>query len=355
MIACVFAPETVFKNEVYMHAISHPASLASLYRRRVFHSTTKVDCHNQVAKELSEHDLFWKGDDVDTELFKASIHQLQIFMLKYGAELVIKPKPFDGFLLVHMTLSGTAEIESDGERICIPAGRSAVVAPKRTIRMWWQSGSEQLILKVPISLFHDIGLDDEFSLHSIPSLYLLPDNMTSHWEILMQSLLQSLDLSVNDNKHTAWIDYYERGAAQFLWSHLSSVAMTHTPPATRLAQEYGDSLCGTGNATRLDMLEKYIQARLCAPVSLSDLATATGVSVRSLNTLCHQHYGAAPMDVLRNIRLDAAREQLQTSDNNNITDVAFAFGFAHLGRFSAYYKNRFGELPKQTRGRAVAR
>jgi AraC-like DNA-binding protein len=338
-----------------MHAISHTASLASLYRRRVFHSTTKVDCHNQVARELSEHDLFWKGDDVDTELFKASVHQLQIFMLKYGAELVIKPKPFDGFLLVHMTLSGTAEIESDGEKICIPQGRSAVVAPKRNIRMWWQSGSEQLILKVPVSLFRDIGIDDELSIARIPSLYLLPDNTASHWELLMQSLLRSLDLSANDNKHATWIDYYERGAAQFLWSHLSSAPVVHPEPATLLAQEYADSLNSSGNTTRLDMLEKYIKARLCAPVSLGDLAIATGVSVRSLNTLCHQHYGVAPMDLLRNIRLDAARQRLQETDSSNVTDVAFEFGFAHLGRFSAYYKNRFGELPKHTLAQATLR
>ena len=100
---------------------------------------------------------------------------------------------------------------------------------------------------------------------------------------------------------------------------------------------------------RLDMLERYIRSRLCAPLALADLAGAAGVSVRALNALCHQQYGVAPMDLLRNIRLDAVRERLLTHPGANITDTAFEFGFGHLGRFSAYYRERFGELPKQTR------
>ncbi|MFX5998855.1 helix-turn-helix domain-containing protein, partial [Acinetobacter baumannii] len=88
-----------------------------------------------------------------------------------------------------------------------------------------------------------------------------------------------------------------------------------------------DSLVGAGKLQRLDMLERYIRSRLCAPLALADLAGAAGVSVRALNALCHQQYGVAPMDLLRNIRLDAVRERLLTHPGANITDTAFEFGF----------------------------
>jgi len=332
-----------------MQNLSHSLSLAPLYRHRVFQSTRKVDCHAQVANELSEHDLFWKGDDVDTVLFKAAIRQLQIFMLKYGAEVIVRPRLFDGFALVHMTLSGTAEIEADGQKVCIPQGKTALIAPKRNLRLWWQAGSEQLILKVPLALFDELSAQTQTGPANMPSLFMLPEHAVPHWDMLVQSLLRVLALPGQDDGHSAWINHFERGAAQFLLSQLSSAYKPGPTIAGVAADESADGLVGAGKLQRLDMLEKYIKTRLCAPLALADLANAAGVSVRALNALCHQHHGVAPMDLLRNIRLDAARERLLTQPDANITDTAFEFGFGHLGRFSAYYRERFGELPKQTR------
>ena len=331
----------------------HALSLEPLYRRRVFQSTRKVDCHAQVANELSEHDLFWKGDDVDTVLFKAAIQQLQIFMLKYGAEVIVRPRLFNGFALVHMTLSGTAEIESDGQKVCIPQGKTALIAPKRNLRLWWQAGSEQLILKVPLALFEELSALGQPGPANMPSLFLLPQQAAPHWDLLIQSLLRVLALPGQSEGHGEWIRHFERSAAQFLLSQLTSTVqpvLGVCGSAQLAASESGDSLVGAGKLQRLDMLERYIRTRLCAPLALADLASAAGVSVRALNALCHQQYGVAPMDLLRNIRLDAVRERLLTHPGANITDTAFEFGFGHLGRFSAYYRERFGELPKQTRG-----
>jgi len=332
-----------------MQTLGHSLSLAPLYRHRVFQSSKKVDCHAQVANELSEHDLFWKGDDVDTVLFKATIRQLQIFVLKYGAEVVVKPRVFDGFALVHMTLSGTAEIEADGQKVCIPQGRTALLAPKRNLRLWWQAGSEQLMLKVPLALFDELRLPGNNSMAGMPSLFLLPQQAVPYWDLLIQSLLRVLTLPSQNDGHAEWINHFERGAAQFLWSQLTNSEIIRPNAAATSAAASADGLVGAGKMQRLDMLEKYIHSRLCAPLALADLASAAGVSVRALNALCHQHHGVAPMDMLRNIRLDAARKRLLTQEGANITETAFAFGFGHLGRFSAYYRERFGELPKQTR------
>lgn len=54
------------------------------------------------------------------------------------------------------------------------------------------------------------------------------------------------------------------------------------------------------------------------------------------------------MELLRNLRLDAARQRLLSGDLVSVTEVAFEYGFGHLGRFSSYYQMRFGELPRQT-------
>ena len=332
-----------------MQKVSHALSLASLHGHRVFQSTRKVDCHAQVAKELSEHDLFWKGDDVDTVLFKASIRRLQIYLLRYGAEVIVRPRLFDGFSLVHMTLSGTAEIEADGQKVCLPQGHTALIAPKRNLRLWWQTGSEQLILKVPLALFDELGALAQTGQANLPSLFILPAHLRAHWNMLIDSLLRLVALSDQDDGNSAWINHFERGAVQFLLSQLTTTAWAAPNPAHAAAEASAESLVGAGKSQRLDMLEKYIKTHLSAPLALADLAGAAGVSVRTLNALCHQRHGVAPMGLLRNTRLDAARERLLTQPDANVTDTAFEFGFGHLGRFSAYYRERFKELPTHTR------
>jgi AraC-like DNA-binding protein len=346
-----------------MHPAADSLDLAPLYRRLVFRSSKKVHSHVQVAHALSEHDMYWKGENVDTALCKARLHSLEISSLRYGAEVVIRPKPFDDFVLVQTTLSGIAEIEADGHKISLPQGRTALVAPKRNLRLRWQSGCEQLILKIPFRLLDEIGgrhdPDDRLDRRqaagsaipapAVPSLFLLPPQTASHWGSLMQSLVSVLSLPDLPGADTPWVGHLERSAVQFLWPQLSSSRRSAEEPAD--GASFGvpsDASIGGSALRRLDALEDYIQSRLGAPLALADLARAAGISERVLNLLCHRHYGVSPMDFLRNIRLDTARAYLMAQSNASVTETAFRFGFEHLGRFSAYYRERFSELPKQT-------
>ena len=94
----------------------------------------------------------------------------------------------------------------------------------------------------------------------------------------------------------------------------------------------------------------YIEAHLAEPMTLSDIARAAGCSARTLNDTFHEHYSVSPMTRVRQLRLDGARADL-LDGARPVTDVACGWGFTHLGRFSAAYHERFGELPSQTRRR----
>ena len=115
--------------------------LSALQRRPVFTSDARVDSHDLVAREFSDHGLKWCSGAVDTALSKVRIRQLQMFMLQYGAEVEIRPRPFDDFVLVHLSLSGLAEMVSDGVPIRLPAGAAALIAP-RTPRGSYSAGPQ---------------------------------------------------------------------------------------------------------------------------------------------------------------------------------------------------------------------
>ena len=57
-----------------------------------------------------------------------------------------------------------------------------------------------------------------------------------------------------------------------------------------------------------------------------------------------------PLQFLKIRRLEAARRELRSArpDETNVTEVATTYGFYHLGRFSRWYQERFGELPSDT-------
>ena len=311
--------------------------LSPLDRHCVFHSDAAVESHDQVARELSDHDLVWRNGRVDTAMHKASLRQTSMFTLRYGAEVEVRPRAFDDFVLVHMSLRGAAEVESDGRRIHIPEGRTALIAPRKDIRMWWQQGSEQFILKVPHSLLGPVG-----QVPVLPAAALMPTHSEAQWRLMMQSMVLTTALQNGSPAHAAWVDHFEQNVALFLQTQHGFEAAAASPAVCPLAT--GNS--GPGEL-RIEAMEQYMRRRLAAPVALVDLAQAAGVGVRTLGVLCQRYRGTSPMDLLRAMRLDAARARLQAG-GCNVTETALEYGFGHLGRFSAYYRERFGELPRET-------
>lgn len=117
---------------------------------------------------------------------------------------------------------------------------------------------------------------------------------------------------------------------------------------------YSEQLC-TGHpparppAVRRAM--ELIHARAADPLTVPMLAELAGVSVRSLQQGFRDHLGITPLEYLRQVRLARARDDLHAAGPEgatSVTEVAYRWGFGHLGRFTVYYKHRYGELPSET-------
>jgi transcriptional regulator GlxA family with amidase domain len=72
--------------------------------------------------------------------------------------------------------------------------------------------------------------------------------------------------------------------------------------------------------------------------------------VRALQEGFARELGMPPLAYLRQVRLDRAWADLVQAEPTatTVAEVALRWGFAHLGRFSAAYSQRFGEYPKDT-------
>ncbi|WP_233255373.1 AraC family transcriptional regulator [Naasia lichenicola] len=89
--------------------------------------------------------------------------------------------------------------------------------------------------------------------------------------------------------------------------------------------------------------------------TVSELAVAVSVSVRSLQEEFRRSTSSTPMGYLRQLRLERIHDELLDAEPGSATvsDVAARWGITHLGRFAASYQRRFGEKPSETIRRAA--
>jgi AraC-like DNA-binding protein len=100
----------------------------------------------------------------------------------------------------------------------------------------------------------------------------------------------------------------------------------------------------------------FIEANLPSPISLADVIGSAGVPGRTLFKHFADYKGMSPMQYLRTARLEKVREELLRGyADGTVADVAMAWGFSHLGRFSVEYRRRYGERPSQSLRRSHQR
>ncbi|MPT38593.1 MAG: AraC family transcriptional regulator [Achromobacter sp.] len=324
-----------------MHGWSR-LTLAPLLKRRVFSSTQQDETRALVSEALKEHRLTWKGGRVDAQLNRARFGSLTVCTLRYGAEVHIEPDRLQDFMLVQVPLRGRACIECGGDRVNADPTCAAVIAPNRPLRLHWEAGCEQLLLKIPRGKLEAIGLRAfgeaaagplDFS----PALR-LDTPVGAAWRSMVASLIHLLP-TLDDGAPrppAAWLEHLEDTLVLHLFYNQpnSWQARAGLPPAV---------------PRRLALAESYMRENLSAPLTLIDIARHAGASASALTRLFQEHRDTTPMNALRALRLDTARRKLQAQAGASVTEVALGVGFGHLGRFSEYYRERFGELPRETR------
>jgi AraC-like DNA-binding protein len=95
---------------------------------------------------------------------------------------------------------------------------------------------------------------------------------------------------------------------------------------------------------------EYVHENARTPITTSTLARHVDISLRALQEAFQRDLQTTPNAYIRQVRLERTRQELLVSDpgSTSVRDVAAAWGFAHLGRFTQQYTAVFGETPKTT-------
>lgn len=93
----------------------------------------------------------------------------------------------------------------------------------------------------------------------------------------------------------------------------------------------------------------FMEEHLSEPQRLEDIARAARLSPRGLQDAFVRILGTSPTRYLRSLRLEAARTDLRAAmPGDSVASIAHRWGFAHVPRFAAAYREAFGENPGET-------
>ncbi len=98
------------------------------------------------------------------------------------------------------------------------------------------------------------------------------------------------------------------------------------------------------------MAMEFVERHEGEYLSVEQLASAAGVSERTLRDAFLSYFGVPPVQYLNRRSLHQIRKALLAADPSatTVTEIATRFGVWHFGRLAQDYRFLFGELPSQT-------
>lgn len=294
--------------------------------------------------------------------FRSSLNAIEgydvtVGYLTYRAEVNLQMPPSEDFYHVNLTVGGHTEAWRDDRQTWQTTGTNSgvVLLPDQLSRVTWSSDAEQVIFRfsrrrlenhlarligrdVVDSIHFDLGLDlrtpagaslYSSAMHMVSELDRLNSNPGfAHMVRPMEELIMTQLLYTSEHNYRHYLD-----------------------PAGGDLSTGGHAPFGV-NDRRLEHVREYIESRLRENITLEEVAAVGSMSIRRLHALFRSTLETTPRTYILHRRLDFVRAELESaSSSDSVSSIASRFGFTHLGRFAAVYRQKFGELPSSTLNR----
>lgn len=258
--------------------------------------------------------------------------------ISYGSQVDITTESLRDSYQLQVLLRGTSAWTGAEDRHQFTPGEFLLINPSDPARVQYSNDCEKLIVKLPVEMVEAMRVEERQCWPHDGIRFLRPVHKLSS----VDGLGGLLTLMCEEAESTTCNPATQQHYAQILVSKLLSQLETNTvdPRSPGDSQVFGK-------------IKDYIVANLQENIAIEDVASVSNVSLRKLYVLFKLYGQESPRDFIQSLKLERVRTDLQRArSSDNVTDIAMRYGFSHLGRFSAVYKARFGELPSQTLSRS---
>ncbi|MEU4223221.1 AraC family transcriptional regulator [Nonomuraea sp. NPDC026600] len=313
-----------------------PSAQASMFKGGV------EEMRAQVSQNFSPHGIKVINAHPNGGRYRL-LHRGNIVMhtLAYGAEIRVEVPELPDFYNIHVPLTGGGRLMVGGQDIAAPL---TIIGPRQRIDMNWSVDHDVMIIQVPDALI-DRVLEDQLGEAPKRDMYFEPQVID---ESPLSRVLTALALPATAGETFPF-------AASSLAEHHFEQFLLHTllgsQPHTYSADLGEPSAPSTSAALRRAL--RFCEEHAAEPITVRDIAAAARVSVRTLQSGFREHLQTTPMAYLRNVRLARAHADLlhiaETGSRTTVTEVALRWGFVHLSRFAAFYRQTYGYAPSVAR------
>jgi AraC-like DNA-binding protein len=250
-----------------------------------------------------------------------------VALVDLGAPASIEAVSRGDYAVMMLCLHGSAQMEVDGRVIPVLANHGLLGLPHGVVRATFSGDCVRLVVRIESRLI------ERRSLFGTARFALSNPGIEPFLEQVHSVLSSRAMIAAIDNEPSV------RGRVEAL---LATLLQRTCLPAI---SDNADLPIASRDVRRA---EAYIGSNVSRNIRLEEIAGAAGVSVRTLQTSFKRDRHVTPMQYLRNLRLDAARQRLVAG--SSVAEAALDTGFSHQGRFAQYYRIRFGHAPSSTCG-----
>lgn len=321
-----------------------PAGTEPLGFHPSFVSSDLTSFRQYLARSYCDHSITQRstGQPVKACHNRVALSEMSLNYLRYGADVEIDIGRFNSFFMLEFPQSGTVNLDLGAHRLETRPGTAALISPTMPVCSSWSNDCAQLMVKIART-----SLEQHLAT-------LLGRSLTH--ELIFDPLIDFSTPEAESLLRFCWFLFDQFGDGSPV---LSSNGMTrdleHAFMSALLMGQpsnYSDLLRARSNIVAPRHVKRamtYIESNLQNEITFEALVEVSGVSARALYAGFNKFIGMPPQMLVRNLRLDRAREELlEASIGSTVAEIAMRWQFTHLGRFSSEYRKRFGESPRDT-------
>ena len=329
------ANETQYLGFRAEHALGRPD--ATLFSLDVDEASTRLsDVYNSNRLRLAG-----RPQDFRMRLRTSQIGRLGLATLSFGTEIDIEQSGDRPFVLVTTQVSGFSRVTTPAGTANGGRGFVVVDSAGQAVSKRFSADSERCNVRVDQALIDakcaallDRPLDKPLCFSPFGSNN---GQVERRWISLLQMLLGYVGTPVPEPSAPIIHNLEEAVLLHLLLEHEHSHSDALRRSRGGLAPRH------------VKRAEDYIRANAREALTLERIAEAVGCSIRTLCDGFQNARGTTPMNFLRQVRMAGVHSDLQQGRvPGGVSEIALAWGFSHLGRFSADYRRCFGESPSET-------
>lgn len=269
----------------------------------------------------------------------AACGHVAVSTFQFGRSVEIIPQGLAGAVLVTTAISGRAGLASNRGIFGAECGATFVSQEEDSPVFLYDSDTEVLKLRFERSRFEKFGakLHDHAPNGGLRFDYRMASSEANNrWTSLLRFMVATLNATPSAMELASM-------------EELLMMTLLSVQPSNYHVDHAGP--VGKVSPRQFRQAIEYIQQHLEEDIRLSDIAEAASCSIRSLTRAFHLASDTTPMQYLHRLRLQRVRAELAQARlrEKTIADIAYHWGFRHLGEFNRKYRETFGETPSETR------